>query len=170
MMDVESERETVLVQRRLPVDEAPLNADEFDLEIKRLQLSFHSTQTTSFRMNYHYKDPNKELPPELSCHLIALLPPASRARSSASCKDWRTNILSDPSLHRDVDLSSLGASISQDKIIGYLNHLSSLSNHQLVDVSLNLSSCWFDAKRQSEWNSTGLCSAFRILLRSKETL
>lgn len=89
-----------------------------------------------------FRDPTLALPSELVSHLISSLPPVSKARSNAVSKSWRQLILSDPSLHKEVDLSRLGATTQMNDLIRHFDRLSALALHRLLDVSFNLSCFW----------------------------
>lgn len=117
------------------------------------------------------QDPNQALPFDLFSHLLSFLPPASIATSSAICSQWRSSIMSTPTLHREIDLSNLGKHSSPQIINNHLNSLSALALYRVKEVSLNLSSLWEEFMRSSSMGRfMELNSLLDILDKSRETL
>lgn len=104
-------------------------------------------------------DPMLALPSELFSQLLSFLPPQGIAASSAICRQWRASITSNPFLHRDIDLTGMGLGSEMEDVIRHFSRLSSLALHQVVKVSVDLSSFWEDFERipieEKDWERTG---------------
>lgn len=75
------------------------------------------------------RDPIFALPPELFSQLLSSLPPKELATSNAVSKSWRNLVLPNSSLHKEMDLSRLGAE-SRMEIIQTFQRVSALSFSQ----------------------------------------
>lgn len=101
---------------------------------------FYSRPSKSVSKN-HARRPKKifnfqGLPLETFHHLHSFLSPFSIATSISVCRTWRNLLISNPLLFREMDLTRLG---KDDPILAHANRLSSLSNHSLTKISLDLS-------------------------------
>jgi len=114
------------------------------------------------------------LPSELFSQLLSFLPPQGIAASSAICRQWRASITSNPVLHRDIDLTGMGLGSEMEDVIRHFSRLSSLALHQVVKVSVDLSSFWEDFERipieEKDWERTGFNRLLQLLLDSRRTL
>lgn len=97
------------------------------------------------------QDPIGLVPNEIFSHLLSHLPPSSLAQSNAVSHEWRTSILSNPTLHQIMDLSNLSGRKDSHRVIYHFIRLSSLSLHRIANLSLNLTP-FFQNLGQDEQN------------------
>lgn len=108
------------------------------------------------------KDPLEMLPEELVSHSLSFLPPRSIPSTAALSRSWRLVVNSNPSLHREVDLSHMNQADDLLSVVYAFNHLSSLALGNLVRISLNLT-CFFGF----EASQNSRLTTFDILSLSK---
>lgn len=108
-------------------------------------------------------DPIQELPNEMFSSILSFLPPSSIAHSSAASRLWRNTILSSPTLHQEIDLTSMSSDEDLLLVVGHFVRLSSLALNQIVRLSLNLNPFLHEFQEGVEVSNQRM-SAFDILL------
>lgn len=124
--------------RRL--DAKTLALSSFFLQPLPLRSLFFLNNLEMFNMNESQpsrQDP-ASLPEETFVHSLSFLSPFSLATSSSISRAWRRPILSNPTLHTEIDLSRMGKSTTIPQFIDTFRRLSSLGNHQIRTLHLNL--------------------------------
>lgn len=115
-------------------------------------------------------DPIQELPNEMFSSILSFLPPSSIAHSSAASRLWRSTILSNPTLHQEIDLTSMLANLP---ILYHYSRLSSLALNQVVKLSLNLTPFYNEFSQnleQEDRSFSGLDVLLSMIQNSKETM
>lgn len=85
------------------------------------------------------KDSIGVLSQEMFSQVLSSFPPTVIARSSLVCHSWRTSILSTPSLHTELDLTSSGESSQIYRLLYDFTRLSALSLNSLIRASFDIS-------------------------------
>lgn len=112
------------------------------------------------------------LPEDIFFHSLSFLSPFSLATSSSISKLWRRSILSNPTLHTEVDLSRMGKSSTMRLVVATLTRLCRLSNNQVRTLRLNLT-CFpvhVDGVKDRKLRDSCLNLLVQIIQDSKDSL
>lgn len=111
------------------------------------------------------------LPSELFSRLFHFLPLSATGTSTAINRQWRQAILSNSTLHTEVDLTKFTGESHVAPVFYHLTRLGSLSLNKLVKVFLNLNAFYEEFRLQKDSSrAVGLEYLFLVLSNSKETL
>lgn len=115
-------------------------------------------------------DPISKLPKEMIVKLFSLLTTPEIARSAATSREWRSQILPDPLINHVLDFGYLRKRLSEDEILEIVPRLAQVSTHENVEIGkeiiLDLTAFW---KRFGEYiESSGSGFNFEGLMRFTE--
>lgn len=132
-----------------------------------------SSSLQSIQSRSKLQDPLSTLPREVLLFVLFSLSPFSIAHASAINRRWRRFIHSEPSLFSTVDLTygrgmdgeeEMMEELEMTKLIGRLIRFSSLSNHKLKNVSLDMCSFHQDLVfTEEEKAGSRLVTLFQVL-------
>jgi hypothetical protein len=125
------------------------------------------------RYSCSFTDPNEKLPLEIFVSTLSLLPPSSIAQASVTSREWRRDILSSPSLHREIDLTSMSSFQDLSLIVKHFNRISTLSHNRVIKVSLHMTPFFLEFEKylyQEFKRFVALDLLLENLRQSKETV